>query len=142
MAPWPPPLDPPLGEATINVLIIMWEKICIKIGTQDTPDETSYEYCLKCDFVCKPRRILRQHIYVKYVVKIKCKDCNLIFTTMIDLEEHITTVYDLTVKKSKVEFTFIYINNHTLNPHKIYHILWTRKSCMWILLKNLHKIGD
>ena len=87
----------------------MWEKICIKIGTQETPDETSWEYRWNCDFACKSRRILRQHINVKYVVKIECKYCNLILTTKIDLEEHIITVYDLTVKKEGRSYLYLFI---------------------------------
>ena len=58
--------------------------------TKDTPDETQLEY----RWNYKPTIILRQHMYLKHVVKVKCKVCSQIFITTRHLEEHIIRVYD------------------------------------------------
>ena len=56
-------------KLTVNIV----RKNMHQMGTQDTPDETSWKYCLNYDFVCKPRRILRQHIDVNMLLKLSVK---------------------------------------------------------------------
>ena len=76
------------------------------MGTEDTPDETSWKYYLNFDFVCKPRRILRQHIDVSMLLKLSVKIVIRFYTKYIFRGTYHNCSW-LNYYKSKVEVTCI-----------------------------------